>query len=236
MARDETPLGAPANTTLREADRRDAERRDEPDRRDSDRRDSDRRESERGGRRQNRTPRLDQPKETRRVVVPRPHYDPDAFGNFAETFARFMGTARFLMYMSGFVVVWIALNLIGTYGLRWDPYPFILLNLFFSTQASYAAPLILLAQNRQEARDRVITEGDREADARAHADMDFLAREVASLRMAIGEVATRDYLRSELRGLLAEIESRRASDEATDARSDGRAGDDGPGERRPGTP
>lgn len=159
-----------------------------------------------------RSPRLDVPKDTRRVVVPRPSYDPDAFGNFAERFARFMGTARFLFYMTCFVIVWITLNIVGIYGLKWDTYPFILLNLFFSTQASYAAPLILLAQNRQESRDRVISERDRDANARALADQEFLAREVASLRMAIGEVATRDFLRSELRGLLADIESRSSPD------------------------
>jgi uncharacterized membrane protein len=153
-----------------------------------------------------RSTRLDVPKDTRRVVVPRPTYDPDAFGNFAERFARFMGTARFLVYMTGFVIIWITVNLVTIFGLELDPYPFILLNLFFSTQASYAAPLILLAQNRQESRDRVIAERDREANARALADQEFLAREVASLRMAIGEVATRDFLRSELRGLLADIE------------------------------
>jgi uncharacterized membrane protein len=167
-------------------------------------RDDDRREPAR--RHGARTARLDVPKDTRRVVVPRPSYDPDAFGNFAERFARFMGTARFLLYMTVFVIVWITLNLVGIYGLQWDSYPFILLNLFFSTQASYAAPLILLAQNRQESRDRVIAERDREANARALADQEFLAREVAALRMAIGEVATRDFLRSELRGLLADID------------------------------
>jgi uncharacterized membrane protein len=153
-----------------------------------------------------RVTRLDVPRETRRVVVPRPTYDPELFGKFAETFARFMGTARFLMFMTLFVVLWVLLNVIGIYGLKWDPYPFILLNLFFSTQASYAAPLILLAQNRQEARDRVISERDREANARALADMEFLAREMASLRTAIGEVATRDFLRSELRALLEDID------------------------------
>jgi uncharacterized membrane protein len=167
-------------------------------------RDDDRREPAR--RHGARTSRLDVPKDTRRVVVPRPSYDPDAFGNFAERFARFMGTARFLLYMTGFVIVWITLNLVAIFGWEWDPYPFILLNLFFSTQASYAAPLILLAQNRQESRDRVIAERDREANARALADQEFLAREVAALRMAIGEVATRDFLRSELRGLLADID------------------------------
>ncbi|MGH3470767.1 MAG: DUF1003 domain-containing protein [Nocardioidaceae bacterium] len=169
-------------------------------------RDDERRQTGRRSRAQ--ASRLDLPRDTRRVHVPRPHYDPETFGRFAETFARFMGTANFLIYMTCFVIVWIALNLIGIYGLQWDPYPFILLNLFFSTQASYAAPLILLAQNRQEARDRVVAEQDREGDVRAHADMEFLAREVASLRIGMGEVATRDFLRSELRNLLAEIEDR----------------------------
>src|SRR3954447_3390652 len=148
--------------------------RDEP-------RDDDHREPTRTAR--TRVRRLDVPRETRRVVVPRPSYDPDLFGRFAEAFARFMGTARFLMYMTAFVVLWIVFNIVGIFGLQWDPYPFILLNLFFSTQASYAAPLILLAQNRQESRDRVIAERDREDSARALADQEFLAREVASLRM-----------------------------------------------------
>jgi len=148
------------------------------------------------------------------------------FGIFAERFARFMGTARFLIYMTVFVIVWVSLNLVGLYGLDWDPYPFILLNLFFSTQASYAAPLILLAQNRQEDRDRVITEQDRQANARAHADMEFLAREVASLRMALGEVATRDFLRSELRGLLEELDKR--DDNETEGEQDHRSETDLP--------
>ncbi len=119
-----------------------------------------------------------------------------------------MGTAKFLIYMTLFVVFWVGWNLLGPEGLRWDDYPFIFLTLMLSLQASYAAPLILLAQNRQEARDRVIAEQDRQADARAHADMEFLAREVASLRMSVGEVATRDYLRSELRSLLSDLEER----------------------------
>ena len=157
--------------------------------------------------------RLDTPREVRRPLVRRPAYDSEMFGNFAERFARFMGTARFLFYMTMFVIIWVTFNIVGLFGLHWDPYPFILLNLFFSTQASYAAPLILLAQNRQEDRDRVITEQDRRANARAHADMEFLAREVASLRMAVGEVATRDFLRSELRALLQEIDERTAGEE-----------------------
>jgi uncharacterized membrane protein len=156
-----------------------------------------------------RTPRLDTPKDLRRrPLVRRPAYDTDAVGVFAEQFARFMGTAKFLMYMTLFVAFWVVWNFTAPEDLRFDNYPFIFLTLMLSLQASYAAPLILLAQNRQEARDRVIAEQDRQADARAHADMEFLAREVASLRMAVGEVATRDYLRSELRALLAELEER----------------------------
>ena len=152
--------------------------------------------------------RLDTPKETRRKLVRRPSYDSDAFGSFAEQFARYMGTARFLMWMTGFVVIWFAWNLLAPERMRWDSYPFIFLTLMLSLQASYAAPLILLAQNRQEQRDKVVAEQDRQANARAHADMEFLAREVASLRMAVGEVATRDFLRSELRSLLSDLDER----------------------------
>ena len=152
-----------------------------------------------------RTARLDTPRELRRSLVRRPTVRQDAFGIFAEQFARFMGTARFLIYMTLFVIIWIAWNLLAPVDLRWDDYPFIFLTLMLSLQASYAAPLILLAQNRQEVRDRVINEQDRQANARAHADMEFLAREVASLRMALGEVATRDFLRSELRNVVEEL-------------------------------
>jgi uncharacterized membrane protein len=158
-----------------------------------------------------RTPRpgrLDTPREVRRSLVKRPTYDTDRFGRFAEQFARFMGTATFLLYMTLFVVVWMVWNVAAPKDLRFDEFPFIFLTLALSLQASYAAPLILLAQNRQEARDRVIAEQDRQADARAHADMEFLAREVASLRMALGEVATRDFLRSELRSLLTDLDER----------------------------
>jgi uncharacterized membrane protein len=153
-------------------------------------------------------PRLDTPRDARRSLVRRPSYDSDAFGVFAEQFARFMGTASFLMYMTLFVVVWVAWNLLAPADLRWDDYPFIFLTLMLSLQASYAAPLILLAQNRQETRDKIINERDRQANARAHADMEFLAREVASLRMAVGEMATRDFMRSELRSLLQDLEER----------------------------
>jgi uncharacterized membrane protein len=166
------------------------------------------REERRDERRRRARARLDQPRDTRRVVLPRPSYDADAFGRLSEQIARFLGTGRFLVYMTGFILIWVAWNLAGPAESRWDPYPFIFLTLMLSLQASYAAPLILLAQNRQEARDRVNLEQDREANARAHADMEFLAREVASLRMAMGEVATRDYLRSELRSLLSELDER----------------------------
>jgi uncharacterized membrane protein len=140
--------------------------------------------------------------------VRRPSYDTDAFGIFAERFARFMGTAKFLMWMTLFVIAWVSWNFLAPEEWRFDEYPLIFLTLILSLQASYAAPLILLAQNRQEDRDRVIAAQDRDAATRAHADMEFLAREVASLRMAMGEVATRDYLRSELRSLLAELDDR----------------------------
>jgi len=176
-----------------------------------------------------RRPRLDTPQDLRRPLVRRPTYDSEIFGVFAEQFARFMGTARFLMYMTLFVVIWVGWNLLAPSELRWDDYPFIFLTLILSLQASYAAPLILLAQNRQEARDKVIAEQDRQANARAHADMEFLAREVASLRMSVGEVATRDFLRSELRGLLSDLDERVA--EKDEAREEGHDADGttGPG-------
>jgi uncharacterized membrane protein len=138
--------------------------------------------------------------------------DRDAFGRFAEGFARFMGTARFLAWMTLIIVLWVIWNApIGPPRPRFDAYPFIFLTLILSLQASYAAPLILLAQNRTEARDRVALDRDRAQAAQSRADMDFLAREIASLRMSVGELATRDYLRSELRSelraILADIEA-----------------------------
>ena len=154
-----------------------------------------------------RTRRLDQPRELRRGV-PRPHYDPDAFGRFSEQIARFLGTARFLVYMTAFIALWLLWNTLAPADLRFDPYTFTFLTLLLSLQASYAAPLILLAQNRQADRDRVNLEQDRAQNARALADTEFLAREVAALRIAVGEVATRDFVRSELRDLLEEIEER----------------------------
>jgi len=128
--------------------------------------------------------------------------DPDAFARMSERIARFLGTGRFLAIQTVIVVIWIALNLTGLVQ-HWDPYPFILLNLAFSTQAAYAAPLILLAQNRQDDRDRVSLEEDRSRAERTKADTEYLARELAALRVAVGEVATRDYLRGELDRLAA---------------------------------
>jgi uncharacterized membrane protein len=169
--------------------------------------------------------RLDTPRSSRRQLVRRPSYDPDQFGSFAESFARFMGTATFLTYMTLFVLIWVGWNVAAPDDLRWDDYPYIFLTLMLSLQASYAAPLILLAQNRQEDRDRVIAEQDRQANTRAHADMEFLAREVASLRMSVGEMATRDFLRSELRSLLTEIDERARDSAQSHPRED--AADDG---------
>ena len=123
--------------------------------------------------------------------------DEVAGGQFAEGIARFLGTGRFLAVQTIVVIVWITLN-VAAVRLRWDPYPFILLNLAFSTQAAYAAPLILLAQNRQADRDRVQAEEDRARAASTRADTEYLARELAALRVAIGELATRDFIRGEL--------------------------------------
>lgn len=124
-------------------------------------------------------------------------FDVEAAGRVGESFARFLGTGRYLAIQTIIVIVWIMINIFAI-RLQWDPYPFILLNLAFSTQAAYAAPLILLAQNRQENRDRVSLEEDRVRAAQTKADTEFLARELAALRIAIGEVTTRDYLRREL--------------------------------------
>jgi uncharacterized membrane protein len=158
--------------------------------------------------RPDRAARLDQPREVSRSLFTRPKVDPDTFGRFAEKFARYMGTAKFLVYMTVFVVFWLGVNAVGILGYKWDAYPFIFLTLILSLQASYAAPLILLAQNRQTDRDRVALEQDRASNARNLADTEFLTREVASLRIALRDMATRDFLRSELRSQLDEMEQR----------------------------
>lgn len=154
----------------------------------------------------------------RTTWLPRIRLPEDAFGAFAEGFARFMGTASFLFWMTLFIVVWIVVNNAAP-GVLHDPFPYIFLTLMLSLQASYAAPLILLAQNRQEARDRVSLEHDREVAEQSRADTAFLAREIAALRMRINEMPTRDFIRSELRDLLAELER----DDASDADGDGEA-------------
>ncbi|SFT74274.1 Uncharacterized membrane protein [Actinopolyspora lacussalsi subsp. righensis] len=138
--------------------------------------------------------RLDQPRRRHRPAF---EVDPELFGKFSERIARFLGTGKFLFWQTVLVISWITVNLVAV-RLAWDPYPFILLNLAFSTQAAYAAPLILLAQNRQDDRDRVSLEEDRARAERTKADTEYLARELAALRLAVGEVATRDYLRGEL--------------------------------------
>jgi uncharacterized membrane protein len=158
--------------------------------------------------RPNRAVRLDQPREARRGLFTRPQVDPDTFGRFAEKFARNMGTAKFLVYMTVFVLFWVTVNVVGIVGFKWDAYPFIFLTLILSLQASYAAPLILLAQNRQTDRDRVALEQDRASNDRNLADTEFLTREVASLRIALRDMATRDFLRSELRSQVDDMEQR----------------------------
>ncbi len=139
--------------------------------------------------------RLDTPAGPQRRL--RVQIDTDYFGRLSERLARFLGTGTYLLWQTVLVLVWIALNLTGIV-YQWDPYPFILLNLAFSTQAAYAAPLILLAQNRQDDRDRVALEEDRSRAQRTIADTEYLSRELAAVRLALGEMVTRDFLRSEL--------------------------------------
>ena len=155
--------------------------------------------------------RLDQPRTKRRFSL---DIDPDVFGRLVENLARFLGTGTYLFWQTVMVIAWISMNLI--LGQRaWDEYPFILLNLAFSTQAAYAAPLILLAQNRQDDRDRITVDEDRTRALQTKADTEYLARELAALRVAIGEIATRDYLRGELERLRGDLE------ELTEARTPG---------------
>lgn len=146
---------------------------------------------------------LEFPREARRTL--KPSYDPEAFGRWSERFARFLGTAKFLVYMTAFVLLWVTWNSLAPENLKFDHYPFIFLTLLLSLQASYAAPLILLAQNRQADRDRIQGNEDRERDERNIADTEYLTRELASLRTALGEVTTRDYLHSEISDAVEEI-------------------------------
>ena len=145
---------------------------------------------------------LTTPRQRRLVSV---HYDQEAFGQFSESIARTLGTARFLVIQTAIVAVWIVVN-VAVVALRWDPYPFILLNLAFSTQAAYAAPLILLAQNRQEQRDRIQTDNDRRVAERTQADTEFLARELAGIRMQLSDVASTSELADHLDRLSDAVE------------------------------
>jgi uncharacterized membrane protein len=160
--------------------------------------------------------RLDQPREERRGL--RLHYDAEAFGRFTERIARFLGTGRYLVYQTVAIVLWLGYNVAAPKDWRFDPYTFTFLTLILSLQAAYAAPLILLAQNRQDDRDRVNLDADREEARQSKADLDYLAREIAAVRMALGEVATRDFLRSELgRAEAARAEAAREREAAPDA-------------------
>ena len=147
------------------------------------------------GRRANRA-RLDQPVGPRRS--PLASYDAESFGRTTETIARFLGTGRYLVIQSILIVLWIVYNVAAPKSWQFDPYTFTFLTLILSLQAAYAAPLILLAQNRQDDRDRVNLDADRDEARQSKADLDYLAREIAAIRMSLGEVATRDFLRSEL--------------------------------------
>jgi len=170
-----------------------------------------------------RQPSLDAPRGRRSGMLQRtPQPSSDRFGRFSEAFARAMGTSGFLIGMTIFVVVWLAWNTFAPREWQFDPreFNYTLLTLILSLQASYAAPLILLAQNRQDDRDRVQIEQDRQRAERNLADTEYLAREVVALRMAVNDFAaetvTRDVLRTELRALLEKLEddSERARDAA----------------------
>jgi uncharacterized membrane protein len=134
-------------------------------------------------------------------------YDADAFGRFSEGLARVLGTGKYLAGQTAFVIFWVALNSLAFIN-HWDPYPYILLNLAFSTQAAYAAPLILLAQNRQDERDRATTERDRQVAARTQADTEYLARELSAVRLALNDVVTNQDLAEQLEHLAKLIADR----------------------------
>ena len=186
-------------------------------------------------RRASSTVRVDTPQEVRRQLIRRPSsFSTETFGVLSEKFARFMGTPKFLIWMSVFVVVWLSWNTFAPDAAQFDPRAlnYTLLTLMLSLQASYAAPLILLAQNRQDDRDRVALEQDRVQAERALADTEYLTREVAALRIALRDTATRDFIRSELRDLLEEMETKglevrgRGTEERPE--DDGPTGEPGP--------
>jgi uncharacterized membrane protein len=163
--------------------------------------------------------RMDQPLDRGRLRGP--SYDPEQWGRLSERIARFIGSWKFIAWMTGAIVAWLLWNIFAPDNLKPDPYPFIFLTLMLSLQASYAAPLILLAQNRQADRDKVQYLEDREMTDRLVADTEYLTREIAALRMALGEVATRDYLRAELRDLADDIAERLSEERTSRSPEDG---------------
>lgn len=147
---------------------------------------------------------LSTPRDRRRIGL---QYDPEAFGQFSESIARFMGTARFLVYQTVFCIAWVVWNVVGPDSWRFDQWQFVGLTLLLSLQAAYAAPLILLAQNRQELRDRASADTDRQVAERTQADTEFLARELASVRLALADVPTSSELGVQLDRLASAIEA-----------------------------
>ncbi len=148
---------------------------------------------------------LTQPRQRRRIDV---SYDPEAFGRFSESIARYLGTARFLVWQTVVIVLWLALNIIPPERFQFDPWSrgLVLLTLVLSLQASYAAPLILLAQARQERRDRIADEHDRDVAERTQADTEFLAREIAGVRLALADVVTGEEMRDQIEQLTNAVE------------------------------
>ena len=147
------------------------------------------------------------------------HYDSDSFGQFSESIARFLGTARFLVWMTGVIIAWIAWNILMPKAWQFDEWDrgLVLLTLVLSLQASYAAPLILLAQNRQEQRDRTSAENDRRMAERTQADTEFLAREIASVRLSLADVATTADLDDQFDRLITALERLTARLDALEA-------------------
>ena len=168
-------------------------------------------------RNERRGPRLDQPLERGRSL--RPTVDSETAGRVSERVARFLGSWRFLGYMTFVVFSWLLWNIFAPNEFRIDAFPFLFLTLALSLQASYAAPLILLAQNRQADRDRVQFQEDRDRTERLLADSDYLTREIASLRLTLGELVTRDYLRGEIRDLLEEFKELQGVDKKDDPKT-----------------
>ena len=146
-----------------------------------------------------------QQKKRRPLFQLRPN--PAAFGQMTEKIARFMGTPQFLLWMTIFCALWLGWNTLAPEELQFDPRAlnFTLLPLLLSLQASYAAPLLLLAQNRQDDRDRVVARQDRQRDQRNLEETEYLTREIASLRITLREVATRDFVRGEMRDIMDEL-------------------------------